>query len=263
MTAPTPEQASAFVEEAQLPDVRRRRGEPDSPGLPQPTFDATKDQAIVAGSGVVSFKSGISATRRQAVSDSLLLAQLILKHQQVSPDDTQNWYRGYGRVLANLGWLVETCEMTDYVSGDAGFDVHEAIMAVAAVLLGPGAVAAVPLIEATLKALNSMDTSTPWITLFNRESRRANTASFQIALAEPEQTGSDRLTVSLMAFSLTASMTITQVLFVKVQNNEANLKRFTTKAEINLSVLDSVQSTLQQKVASFTTSYLSALPDLS
>jgi len=149
------------------------------------------------------------------------------------------------------------------VSGDAGFDVHEAIMAVAAVLLGPGAVAAVPLIEATLKALNSMDTSTPWITLFNRESRRANTASFQIALAEPEQTGSDRLTVSLMAFSLTASMTITQVLFVKVQNNEANLKRFTTKAEINLSVLDSVQSTLQQKVASFTTSYLSALPDLS
>ena len=190
-----------------------------------------------------------------------MLAQLILKHQGVSPDDTQNWYHGYGSVLANLGWLVETCEMTDYVSGEAGLDVHEAIMAVAAVLLGPGAVAAAPLIQATLKALQSMDTSTPWITLFNRESRRANSASFQIALAEQDANGD--LTVSLMAFSLAASMTVTQVLFVKVKSNEANLKRFSTTARINLSVLDSVQATLQQKVAAFTSSYLSAFTDMS
>jgi hypothetical protein len=259
--APTAAQATAFVNDAELPAPRRSRGGGTDTANPPPDFDVTKDQAVVAGSGVVSFKSGIPAARRQAVADSLLLAQLILKNKGVSPDDTQNWYHGYGSVLANLGWLVETCELTDYVSGDAGLDVHEAIMAVAAVLLGPGAIAAAPLIEATLKALQSMDTSTPWITLFNRESRRANTASFQIALAEPDADGN--LTVSLMAFSLSASTTVTQVLFVKVQNNEANLKRFSTSAQINLSVLDAVQGTLQQKVASFTSSYLSALPDLS
>ncbi|MBN3757378.1 hypothetical protein G3N95_30905 [Paraburkholderia sp. Tr-20389] len=259
MSTPTAAQATAFVNDAELPAPHRRRGaEPDAP---PPVFDASKDQAVVAGSGVVSFKAGIPAARRQAVADSLLLAQLILKNKGVSPDDTQNWYHGYGSVLANLGWLVQTCELTDYVSGEAGLDVHEAIMAVAAVLLGPGAVAAAPLIEATLKALQSMDTSTPWITLFNRESRRANTASFQIALAEPDADGN--LTVSLMAFSLSASTTVTQVLFVKVTNNDASLKRFSTTAQINLSVLDAVQGTLQQKVASFTSSYLSALPDLS
>ncbi|SEJ03679.1 hypothetical protein [Paraburkholderia diazotrophica] len=261
MTTATAEQATAFVTGAVLPDQRRRGADPNTSNLQPPAFDASKDQAIVAGSGVVSFKSGVPANRRQAVADSLLLAQLILKHQGISPDDTQNWYRGYGGVLSNLGWRVESCEMTDYVSGEAGLDVHEAITAVAALLLGPGAIAAAPLIDATLKALRSMDTSTPWITLFNRESRRANTASFQIALAEPTEAGD--LSVSLMAFSLAASMTITQVLFVKVQNNEANLKRFSTTAQINLSVLDAVQATLQQKVASFTSSYLSALPDLS
>ncbi|MEI5997968.1 hypothetical protein H3V53_12400 [Paraburkholderia bengalensis] len=262
MSASTLTQAAAFVQDARLPSVRR--GGADTLDLAPPAFDASKDQAIVAGSGVVSFKSGISASRRQAVADSLLLAQLVLKHDNISPDDSENWYRGYGRVLANLGWLVETCEMTAYESGGSDIDVHQALLSVAAALLGPGAVAAAPLIDATLKALSSMDTSTPWIKLFNRESRRTTAASFQIALADPGPADAgDSLTVSLMAFSLTANMNLTQVLFVKVRNNQAELKRLSTKAAINLAVLDGVQGTLQQKVASFTSNYLSSLPDLS
>ncbi|HWT38999.1 MAG TPA: hypothetical protein VN289_22120, partial [Paraburkholderia sp.] len=101
--APTAAQATAFVNDAELPAPRRSRGGGTDTANPPPDFDVTKDQAVVAGSGVVSFKSGIPAARRQAVADSLLLAQLILKNKGVSPDDTQNWYHGYGSVLANLG----------------------------------------------------------------------------------------------------------------------------------------------------------------
>ncbi len=259
MAASTAAQASDFVQRVMLPDPQRARGS-EIAGLAQPAFDASKDESLVVGSGIVSFKTGIAGDRRRAVTDSLLLAQLVVKKRGIAPEDAQNWYHEYASVLANLGWLVETSEMTEFVSQEDGLDVHEAIMAVAALLLGPAAIAAAPLIDATLKALHSMDTNTPWITLFNRESRRAKAASFQIALAEPAANGD--LSVSMMAFSIDANMDITQVLFFKVHRNQASLKRVSTTAQINLSVLDSVQSDLQKKVAAFTSSYISQLPDL-
>jgi hypothetical protein len=247
------DEAAAFLRDADLPAHRGDDGA--IAGLEPPSFDAAKEEKVVVGSGMVSFRPGVTQAQREAISNSLLLAQLVLKKQNVSPQDAQTWFHEYAGVLAHLGWLVETSEVTEYVSNDDGLDVHEAIMAVAAVLLGPGAVAAAPLIEATLRALRSMDTSTPWITLFNRESRRATTASFQLSLADADPQG--KVTVSMMAFTLDSTLDITQVLFFKVSRNDASLKRVATVAEINLSVLDAVQNDLRDKVSSFTSHYLS------
>jgi hypothetical protein len=253
----SPDQASEFVTKADLP-VARGGDTPETPNLKPPAFDPAKDEAVVVGSGMVSFKTGLPQNQREAVANSLLLAQLVLKKQGISPDDAQTWFHEYASVLANLGWLVETSEMTQYVSNEDGLDVHEAIIAVATVLLGPAAPAALPLIAATLKALRSMDTSTPWITLFNRESRHAQTASFQLALAEPSDDG--KVSVSMMAFALSTNSQITQVLFFKVNSNDATLKRVSTVAEVNVSAIEAVQDTLRQKVSQFTSNYLSELP---
>lgn len=252
-----PDQASDYVKQAELPVARGADEPPAISGLTPPAFDATKDEAVVVGSGIVSFKTGLPQAQREAVANSLLLAQLVLKKKGISPDDADNWFHEYADVMAHLGWLVETSAMSQYVTQEDGFDVHQAILAVAATLLGPGAVAAAPLIEATLKALGTMNESTPWITLFNRESRQAQAASFQLALAGPAE--DDKLSVSMMAFALNTSLQITQILFFKVNKEDATLRRVTTVAEINLSVLDAVQDTLAQKVSQFTSNYLSEL----
>jgi ribosomal protein S5 len=70
-----------------------------------------------------------------------------------------------------------------YTEASRDFETHEAIMKVAASLLGPSA-ETLAVVKATLDALKSTGTSSPWITLFNRESRSANTARFQINLIE-------------------------------------------------------------------------------
>jgi len=250
----TADQASDFLRDAQLP-VPRSGDERGIAEATQPKFDSANDESVVVGSGMVSFKSGMSQPRRAAVANSLLLAQLVLKKQGVTPE-SPNWFHEYASVLANLGWLVETSDMSDYVTSDDGLDVHKAIEAVALALLGPGALAAAaPLIKIALDALASMNSNTPWITLFNRETKSVNTASFQLALTD--SAAEDKLTVSMMAFSLNSSMDITQVLFFKVSKNDAKLRQVATKAEINTSVLDSVQDTLRDKVTAFTTNYLS------
>ncbi|SAL66731.1 hypothetical protein AWB65_06388 [Caballeronia humi] len=252
-------EASAFVRDADIPTVKRDGGGPITPGLTPPSFDAAKDEQVVVGSGIVSFKSGMPQNRREAITNSLLLAQLVLKKKGLSPEDGSNWFHEYASVLANLGWLVETSEMSAYVAQSDDVDVHKAIIAVAGMLLGPAAqVAALPLIKTTLDALGSMDASTPWITLFNRESKTTNATSFQLALAQPAE-DPQRTTVSMMAFSLNASMNVTQVLFFKLDSSDVTLRRVATTAEINTSVLDSVQDALRQKVSSFTVNYLSEL----
>lgn len=251
----TADQASDFLRDADLP-VPHRGDDRGIAEATQPPFDPTKNESVVVGSGMVSFKSGVSQPRRMAITNSLLLAQLVLKKKNLTPD-APDWFHEYASVLANLGWLVETSDMSDYVTSDDGLDVHKAIEAVALALLGPGAIAAAPLIKAALDALGSMNTNTPWITLFNRETKRVNTTSFQLAMTD--QGADDKLTVSMMAFSLNTSMDITQVLFFKVSKNDANLRKVATTAEIDTSVLDSVQDMLRDKVTAFTTNYLSEI----
>jgi hypothetical protein len=58
--------------------------------------------------------------------------------------------------------------------------------------------------------------------VFNRESQSANTARFQIGLAEPD--AANGLLLTLMAFGLEARLNVTQVLFFKSRKNDVRLQ---------------------------------------
>jgi hypothetical protein len=132
-------------------------------------------------------------------------------------------------------------------------------MAVATTLLGPGA-AALQVIKTTLDALASMDSNSPWITLFNRESQHASTARFQITLAE--QGENDQFLVTLIAFALTAEAKFTQVLFFKFKSNQVKLRHSSGQLSINPEVLAAVRKPIEQKLANFASSFVRALPNL-
>lgn len=239
---------------------------PPRPTSPFETVDAfkfdfteAKNQAMIVGSDIVSFIKGVTPERREDIVNSSLLAQLAAKKLVNDSTRIYDWYNAYFDVLMNIGWVVQSRGFDTYTEASENFQTHEAILQVAASLLGPNA-ATLAVVKATLAALQSLSTNSPWITLFNRESQSANTARFQVTLAE---TGNDeQLIVSLMAFGLEAKATLTQVLFFKFQSNTATLKHYSGKVTINPFVLSNVRELIRKKIATYASDYLKALPEL-
>jgi hypothetical protein len=249
----------SFVRSVAIPPPPAPRGGPEAeqPAIPI-LLKTGKDQAAVVGSDIIAFVSGVTTERREAIINSALLAQLVANNEVKDRSRVYEWYDTYFKVLANIGWAIQQVSWAEYTEKEDGFQAHEAILSVAATLLGPGT-AALTLVTTTLKALKEMDKNNPWLTLFNRESQMAKTAHFQVSLAEQAPDG--QFLVSTMAFGLEAKSTVTQVLFFKVKKGKATLKHHRGKVTINTGVLDQVRDELQAKLTKHAETYVKTLPD--
>lgn len=201
----SPDQARRYVDSLQMPERIVSRGV-KSFGTVELNLEQIKDQAAVVGSDIVSFVKGVTPQRREDIINSSLLAQLAVKKQVSDPARIYDWYNAYFDVLMHISWSVQDRGFATYSEASENFEAHEAIMKVAASLLGPAATT-LAVIKATLDALESMSADSPWISIFNRESQSAQTDRFQMTLAE--QGADDQFLVSLMAFGLEAKATLT------------------------------------------------------
>ena len=134
--------------------------------------------------------------------------------------------------------------------------VNATLLAQSAVVLG-AAPTALAVVTATIEAMKSTDEDSPWITIFDRESRSARSARFQVTLAEQDEPG--QFMVTTMALALEAESTITQVLLFKIWKNRMSLKHCSGKVTINEDVLASVRDDIKQKLADRTAGYVDAL----
>ena len=259
MTIDSLAKAKNFVGSAQLPaPPRTMRGAASGPSV---AFDATKDQAAVVGSELLAFVEGVSAEQRQDVANAVLLAQLVAKRGVPAPAgeaDLRAWYAAYFDALSNIGFAIQQSDFTRYQKKGRNLEVHEAILEVAAAMLG-AAPAALALVTTTLKALQKMSKDSPWIQLFDRESQSANTARFQISAVESD--GHQGFRVSSMAFGLDAKSDVTQVLFFKFRSDDVTLFHQDGRATINEAVLAGVRAPIAAKLTAFANEFIKALPD--
>ena len=228
MGAPVKTDPRSFVRSAVIPPPpAASRGGAAAAAAEQPAvatlLKTGKDQAAVVGSDIIAFVTGVTAERREAIINSALLAQLVANNEVKDRTRVYEWYDAYFRVLANIGWAIQQVSWAEYTEKEGGFQAHEAILKVAATLLGP-ATTALALVTTTVNALKEMDKDNPWITLFNRESQEAHTAHFQVSLAEQAPDG--QFLVTTMAFGLQAKSSVTQVLFFKIKKGQATLKHY-------------------------------------
>jgi hypothetical protein len=257
MTVQTVAEARAFVQQADLPapepDVVRSRV---AAGF---SFDAAKEQAAVVGSDVIAFVRGITPEQRGDLVNASLLAQLVAKKKVPEPHDLAgvlSWYDQYFDVLSKVGFVIQEKGFAKYEEASETFEAHEAILEVAKVVLA-GAPGALAVVQKTLESLKKMSDDSPWMTLFHRESRSANTARFQVSLAESD--GTAGLLVSILAFGVEARATITQVLFFKFKKNEATLHHHSGKITINTTVLSGVREDIAGKLSAYTQAYVAGL----
>ena len=250
-------QARSFVTAAALPaPPRRLRGGTAAAAL---DLQAGRAQAAVVGSDVVSFDATVDPLWRQDLVNSTLLAQLAAKKKV--PDNTRlfDWYDAYFDALGHIGWAVRDRSFSVYTESSENFQAHEAILKVAASLLGPAA-GSLALVTTTLEALQSMSADSPWITLLDRESRSASAAKFQVSVAE--QTPGGELNVSLMAFGLEARSSMTQVLFFRSLASQVTLRHCSAKVAVDTVVLAGVRDALRARLVSFANDFVRQLPDL-
>jgi hypothetical protein len=222
-------------------------------------FEQAKTQAQVVGSALFSFTQGVEVDVREAISDSALLAQLVANKRASLDHAPLNWFAEYSKVLQNVGWTLQDSGWTDYSAKGKAVEVHEKIIEVMAVALGP-APAALAIVTATVTALKGMKADSPWITIFSREAVKAKIARFQIGLVEKEPGGN--VFVSLLACLIEAENTITQVLFFKFKNAKASFRANGEKVSINRAALVDLGPTIRGKVRAYQTDYLSSILDI-
>jgi hypothetical protein len=241
------ESARKYVQDVEIAGPLLERGAGADRGATlSASLDAARDQAAVVGADVFSFVRGVTAEGREAIIDSSLLAQLVARKHVPDFDDTEAWYRTYFEALGNLGWVIQQREFAEYQEKTTNFETHQAVLTLASALLGPAS-GALALVTTTLNALHSMDTSRPWITLFDQESRRGRTGRFQISLVNQEV--DDQFLVSLLAVTLSASTTITQVLFFTTKADAVRLRHNSSRVTVAAAVLQGALPALRQKLA--------------
>jgi hypothetical protein len=260
---PSVETAHEFVKSVDLP------APPPSFGIskgvakaPESAFDIAKDQATVVGSDVISFVKGVTPEQRTDIVNAALLAQLVANKKVMEPTtlpDVVGWYEEYFDVLSHIGFVIQDKGFAVYEEKSQDFEAHKAILELATALLA-GTPGALVVLKKTLEALAKMAGDSPWITLYERESRSANTARFQASLVSQDENA--LFLVSLIAFGLEATSEVKQVLFFKFRKNEVKLQHHSGKVTINAPVLASVRDQITQRLIPFTTEYVEHLPDL-
>ncbi len=253
------ERAREFVKSIDLAGVPRGIISQDAATEAGEIFDKAKIQAQVVGSGLFSFAQGVDANVREAISDSALLAQLVANKRASAETAPLEWFKEYSTVLQNVGWTLQESGWTDYTAKGNAVEVHEKIMEVMAVALGP-APAALAIIASTVSALKGMKPDSSWLTIFSRESQKAKIARFQIGLVEKQEAGD--VFVSLLACLIEAQNAITQVLFFKYKNAKASFRANSGKISINRPSLIDLGPAIRSKVRAYQTDYLSTIVDL-
>ena len=222
-----------------------------------PRYQADIEQATTVGSQISEFARTVPPDMRHSVDNAFLLAQLAANfHLDENGGGTREWYQKYIEVLQNAGWVVESKGDSFRKIKGSSLEVHKEIIPVITAALGPAAAAA-SVVVTTLKGLEAMDKSQPWITLFDRESQRAKANQFQVSYVEVDENKVPRMT--LASFELNAERSVTQVLFFKFSGASAELSHFETKMSINQSAFDNGKTIIAQRLADRSTGYLTDL----
>ncbi len=235
-----------FVGSVKLPPVPRRLGlVADTPPL---ELRGTDPQALVVGSSLVAAADKVPAATRQDLVSCTLFAQLAATAAVGDVTDIVPWYRAYFGTLTALGWAQSDTAFEKYEFSGKNAEAHQAVLKVLTALLGPEA-AALAIVKAAIDALQSMNENHPWLTLFERESKSAKSARFQVATAHVD--ASDLVQVALAGFCLKTRSGVTQVLFFRFSSSSTSLDYAAGKATIYEAALADLRPTLAGRLAEY------------
>jgi hypothetical protein len=226
----------------------------DTPPL---DLKSTEAQSLVVGSGLIAAAQNVPQQTREDLVNCTLFAQLAASGAVTDPQRIAEWYAAYFKTLTAIGWAQSDTQFEEYDFKSKTAEAHKAIIKVLTVLLGPQA-AALVVVQTVLEALQSMNEDSPWITLFDRQSKTGKSARFQVATAQIDPGG--LLQIALVGFELVVKASLTQVLFVKYASNSTHLKYAAGKATIYEAALRDQREALAARLAAYRSAYVAQIP---
>ena len=211
---------------------------------------------IVTGSNLIQFPVEASPELKSSVALSLLAAQRVATNDPVVLSPSQ-WLDRHNTVLQNLNWRDEGGGVAKSNFDSVDVAVHKAIIPLLAAAFG-GAAGAGILILTALKQLQDMDKDSPWITLFDRESRHFDVTEYQFSVV---QVVGDTVHLKVAAARLDASFGRTQVLFFKLKKQNAAFEQANKSYSTEAAILADMNADLKTKMLSLTKSFIRSLPD--
>jgi hypothetical protein len=213
---------------------------------------------LVTGSNLIQFAPDVAAPIKSSVTLSLLAAQRVASNDPVvlTPDQ---WVERHNTVLKNLNWHDDGGGTVNSEFDSINVAVHEAILPFLTAALG-GAVAAGALILTALQQLQAMDKDAPWITLFDKQSRRFDVTEYQFTVVEVDKPN-NVVRLSLAAARLNADYGRTQVLFFKLTKQRAKFEQASQKFSADVDLLADMNADLKVKLGALTKSFIRSLPD--
>ena len=254
-----PALSRAFIQGVKLPAAPAGTRSRSATITDTPPLDlkSTEAQSLVVGSGLIAAAQNVPKETREDLVNCTLFAQLAASGAVTDPQRITEWYAAYFKTLTAIGWAQSDTQFEEYDFKSKTAEAHKAIIKVLAVLLGPGA-AALTVVQTVLEALQSMNEDSPWITLFDRQSKTGKSARFQVATAQLDPGG--LLQIALVGFELVVKASLTQVLFVKYASNSTKLKYAAGKATIYEAALRDQREALAARLAAYRSAYVAQIP---
>jgi hypothetical protein len=247
----TPRLSRAFIEGVKLPSPKRRRR--DLTDTPPVAVKATEAQSLVVGSALIVAAEKVPVQTREDLVNCTLFAQLAATASVGNPRRIREWYDAYFKTLTALGWAQSDTQFEEYKFDTVRGEAHKAIIKVLTALLGPQA-AALAMVKTTLEALQTMDENSPWIALFDHQSKTGKSARFQVATAQLDASG--LLQIALVGFELEAKSTLNQVLFFKFSKSSTRLNFAAGKATIYEAALADQRDAIARRLNDYRTAYI-------
>jgi hypothetical protein len=230
-----------FVESAALP----QRGLEGAPVVENPVNLDKLPAGIVSGNALIDFSAAAAPTVRSGVSTALLFASRVADAAMGPDDDEDNWLAAYKTNLRKLGFFVPQTSIAISRFKKQGVSVHKALIPFLTIAFGGASLG--PVILAALQNLQDVDRDQPWITIFDRESRKFTAREMHFAAVASD---ASETTIRHVVARLTVDKSETSILFFRITSTTAEFESATTTMSANNSLLAVLEPKLRQRMES-------------
>jgi hypothetical protein len=217
-----------------------------------PALDLNKLPAgVVSGPTLIDFANVADMEVRAGVSLSMLFASRVATKAMKPGNNEDDWLAAYTSNLGQLGFAVAGSSIIKSTFKKVGVEVNKAIIPFLTIAFGGAAIG--PIILAALQNLQSMNASSPWITLFDRESRRFNIREMHFAAVSSSPTDT---AIRYAIARLNVGVDVTNILFFKISQASAQFDSSTTTMSANNSLMAITEPQLRAKLGSLAGSFI-------
>jgi hypothetical protein len=246
---PSENDIRGFIESAEIPPTLEVYDEEGVELVPL-KLDQLPD-GVVTGNTLIDLSKTHSVALRSGVSLAVLFASRVADKALGAKADEARWFAAYTGALRKLGFTVSDSAATHSRFESQGMLVHKAIVPFLTIAMGGVGVG--PVIMAALENLRDADAAKPWITLFDRESRRFSSREISFAAVQEEPTGT---VIRHVAARLNVDSQQVSVLFFRVTTMAASFNSVTTSMRADNTILAAIEPQLRARLSADVGSFI-------